>query len=66
MLLVWCAYVALVKFARFYAKLKKDNVLNAGLTTPEVKLELNYKAIVESLGLMTILFASLYIIRSNR
>lgn len=40
-------------------------MLTIGLTTLKVKLGLEYKGIVEGLGLMAILFASLYIMRSK-
>lgn len=40
-------------------------MFNDGLTTPKVKLGLQYKQVVEELGMMAIVLALLYIIRSS-
>ena len=45
---------------------KKEKRLKNGLTPLKIKLDLAFSEIVESLGLMTICFALLYIMRSKR
>ena len=44
---------------------KKEKRLKNGLTPLKIKLDLEFSEIVESLGLMTIYIALLYIMRSN-
>lgn len=44
---------------------KKDKRLKIGLTPLKLKLDITFREIVRSLGLVTIVIASLYIMRSK-
>ena len=50
---------------KIYDMVKKEKRFKFGLTPLKVKLDLAFSEIVESLGLMTICFALLYIMRSK-